>query len=228
MKRSKAKDEYVTDLISTRVPRSGLIRELRKALNWKQEQLFREFKDARGISIKQPYLSQIEIHEEEGKHCHLPHHVYVELIEFLQETLKGTTNTAGTIRNLDVVCVSCDEDIRDAINIMTRRDFSQLPVIDKHGKQVGKITETDILKLFERLTSGEERRNVSELKVADVIKMQEEKDRAPFPRVPEDATIDDVANLLNKHAAILTKRDGKITGIITKANLMEHLLKKTE
>jgi len=54
--------------------------------------------------------------------------------------------TVKELMTLDVVTVSSDDELRDAISQMVAKGINRLPVVDKMGKVVGIITRGDILR----------------------------------------------------------------------------------
>jgi len=54
--------------------------------------------------------------------------------------------TVKELMTLDVVTVSSDNELRDAISQMVAKGINRLPVVDKMGKVVGIITRGDILR----------------------------------------------------------------------------------
>jgi len=49
-----------------------------------------------------------------------------------------------------------------------------------------------------------------------------------FPIIPEEASLNIVRQLLQEYPAILLQKDGRITGIVTKADLFKVLESKAE
>lgn len=66
-----------------------------------------------------------------------------EALEAYQEVENMTVKELMT---LDVVTVSSDDELRDAISQMVAKGINRLPVVDKMGKVVGIITRGDILR----------------------------------------------------------------------------------
>ncbi|MCD6421167.1 MAG: CBS domain-containing protein, partial [Thaumarchaeota archaeon] len=84
--------------------------------------------------------------------------------------------------------------------------ISQLPVLSG-GRVVGSISEATIARRLEEIKSLETR-------VGEIM------DEA-FPTIPEDSSIDLVRRLLQEYPAILLQKNGRITGIVTKADLFK-------
>ena len=99
--------------------------------------------------------------------------------------------------------------VSDAIEIMLEKGFSQGPVIEKN-RIIGTITESSIISK----SSG---RDPTLLTVSDITD-------EVLPSVPPEDTIEQVIFLLKYNLAILVISKGNLLGIITKADIMEHLL----
>jgi CBS domain-containing protein len=141
---------------------------------------------------------------------------------------------AKDIMTSPIVSVEPDAAVDDAVRIMLRRRISGLPVIDKDGRLVGIVTESDFLR---RAETGTQRRRSRWLefligpgrladeythahgrKVSDVMTTQ-------LATVTEETPLDEVVHLMEKRRI---KRvpvvDGQQTvGIVSRANLMHAL-----
>ncbi len=125
------------------------------------------------------------------------------LLSILQK--KEKVVTCGEIMSRKVIPVRLNDTVKKAIGIMRNFDISQLPVIEK-GSVMGSVTESTIIKNMGK--------NPSYIKVRDIMD-------APFPIVSGDDSIDILPDLLGLRQAVLVSRMGKITGIITKFNLLD-------
>jgi len=117
---------------------------------------------------------------------------------------------AGEICHSEVVGIQKDEPVSKAVQLMRRFGYSQLPVFDG-DRPIGSISEKTILR---QILDGKSLRQISALPVRDV--MDEE-----FPQVGEDAPLSLISNLLHVYPAVLVTRRGRVTGIITKADLLK-------
>jgi len=104
--------------------------------------------------------------------------------------------------------------IKKAISLMERKGISQIPVIE-HGHCIGAISERTILSKVKDL----ERKNLSEIKVSEVMDES-------LPVIQASTPVDIVSDLLNYNAALLVSKKGKLTGIVTKADLLKIILRK--
>ena len=141
---------------------------------------------------------------------------------------------AADVMTPDPVCISPDASITDAIQLMLERKFSGLPVVDARGALVGIVTEGDLVR---RTETGTQRKRSGWLeflvgpgrlateylqarsrKVEDVM--------TPDVRtVTENTTLDEIVHLMERHQInrVLVMRDGKLVGIVTRANLLHAL-----
>jgi CBS-domain-containing membrane protein len=138
---------------------------------------------------------------------------------------------AKDVMTRDLVSIAPDATVLHAARVMLQHRISGLPVIDNNGKLVGIISEGDFLR--RRETQTERRRSrwleflmgpgkmaaeytqthgnkVSEVMTEDV------------QTVGEDAALEDIVELMERRRIkrVPVVRDGKVTGIVTRSNLM--------
>jgi len=119
--------------------------------------------------------------------------------------------------------ISADAPMEEALKQMRENSFRHLPVVDKSGKLVGIVSETDLLYasptsaaslsiyemqyLLSRLTVGQ-------VMTKDVI------------TVTEDTPVEDAASIMTDHkiGGLPVLRDGEIIGIITETDLFKLFL----
>jgi len=100
--------------------------------------------------------------------------------------------------------------VRQALNLMSTYNVSQLPVLDS-GDGVGAVSEQMLM------ARGLEEPATLDRPVQDVMD-------APFPVVDADLPVDRLTTLLSRETpAALVRRDGKITGIVTRYDLLHQL-----
>ncbi|MEF8799743.1 MAG: CBS domain-containing protein [Halolamina sp.] len=122
------------------------------------------------------------------------------------DAAEGEVVRAGDLMHEDVVNVSPDHSVSEAVELMDEEAYSQLPVI-QNGVPVGSISQSDVIH------AGE---NVGELSVAEVMSES-------FPTVAVDATVDEIRNLLDHYKAVIVTEGGEAVGIITEADIASHL-----
>ena len=146
---------------------------------------------------------------------------------------------AKDVMTIDVVTVSPDTEVSDIAKLLLERHISALPVVDGDGGVVGIVSEGDLL--HRRETDTEKHRNWwlgflvgSEQRAAEYSKSHGTKASEIMSRevvtVNEDAQLGDIAELLEirriKRVPVL--RDGKLVGIVSRANLLHGLAARRE
>jgi CBS domain-containing protein len=133
-----------------------------------------------------------------------------------------------------VISVGVDETVVNAARLMLQQQISGLPVVDKKGELVGIVTEGDFLRRGELGTQrrrpkwlefllgpgklAQEYVHASSKKIEDVM--------TPDPRtIGEDESLEAVVDMMERHRIkrIPVTRDGRLVGIVSRANLMHAL-----
>jgi len=134
-----------------------------------------------------------------------------------------------------VVTVGPDMDLGTAARLMVERGLAALPVVDDSGTLLGVVGERELLRVLtpaylQRTKSGEFRAPT---------RTQLQRGSVPLDQLPvrdlmarmvlclaEDQVLGDAANLMNtKHADTFpVLRDGKVVGILTRADLIAQLI----
>jgi len=109
-----------------------------------------------------------------------------------------------------VVSVSRTHFLRDAVDFMRRKGYSQLPVFEG-GRCVGSISEKTIL---DRAARGESLDSLLGRRVREIMD-------SPFPLVSDDTPLDLVLGLLQRNYGMLVTRGESIVGILTKSDLLK-------
>ncbi len=134
-----------------------------------------------------------------------------------------------------VISISQETSVFVAIRLMLKHHISGLPVIDEHAKLVGILSEGDFLRRAEIET--ERKRSLwldALLGPADGaaayvhshgLAVREVMTPDPIT-VAEDTTLDEVVRLMETRGVkrLPVLRDGRVVGIVTRANLMRALL----
>jgi CBS domain-containing protein len=141
---------------------------------------------------------------------------------------------ASDVMTSKVISISPEASLKDMIQLMLDHRISGLPVVTKDGKLVGMITEGDCLHRVE--TGTEERRSFwrdlligSETLANEYIrshgrKVSEVMTPDPISIAP-DTDLSEVIHVLEKNRIkrVPVVKDGKIVGILSRANLLQAL-----
>ena len=115
----------------------------------------------------------------------------------------------GKVFNNEIVSIQKDEPLSKVVKLMKDHGYSQIPVFD--GKQsVGSISEKTILR---QILAGKDIAQISLLPTGEIME-------EAFPQISEDAPTTSISSLLQTYSAVLVTKKGKVTGIITKADLL--------
>jgi cystathionine beta-synthase len=109
-----------------------------------------------------------------------------------------------------LVSISPHDSVRDAISRMNDSGISQLPVIDSEGKSVGSVRESRLM------SRALEDRDILEQPIIDVMEPS-------FPVVNESEGIKSCVALLKNSPAVLIEEFGRVTGIVTRHDVLEYL-----
>jgi signal-transduction protein with cAMP-binding, CBS, and nucleotidyltransferase domain len=139
----------------------------------------------------------------------------------------------GDFMSTPVETIHPDSPIMDAAQLMLKRHFSGLPVVDDNGRVVGIVTEHDLLRRTDRPGSQQpywlqqmiERAAIAKESVRfDGAKVKEVMTSDPFV-VMEDTPIDDVCHMMQQRSIkrLPVVRDGRLVGIVSRADLVRAL-----
>ena len=113
---------------------------------------------------------------------------------------------AREIMTSKVYTVSPEASVQEVAQLLTRAHISGVPVVDKDGKILGVITESDII----RKATGEG------LHVADIMNPE-------TVVVDEETWIDQIARLLTEHhiKRVPVMHEGKLVGIVCRSDIVQ-------
>jgi CBS domain-containing protein len=134
----------------------------------------------------------------------------------------------------DVVTVRPDTDVAEAIKLLAEHDVSALPVLDDAGNLVGMLSEAD---LIQRVEIGTEKRRPwwqeamtgASTLAADFAKSHGKKVGEVMATgvisVSEDTPLSEIAALFERKRIkrVPVVKDGKLVGIVSRANLIQAL-----
>jgi len=113
--------------------------------------------------------------------------------------------------------------VEEALRLMHNEDIRRLPVVDKHGKMIGIVSELDLLKVSPSpatsLSVYEIPYLLAKVKMADVMTKD-------VVTVEEDTPLEEAARVMadNKIGGLPVMRDGKVVGMITETDLFKTFL----
>ena len=118
---------------------------------------------------------------------------------------------AKAIMTTDVVTVTKDTDIYDAIHVMVARNVTGLPVVDGTGNLVGVVTERDVLALLYNMKDRPGA--VQDYMTPAVVAFDQ-----------EDSLVEIAASLRDhpfRRVPIL--KDGKLVGVVSRKDIVSYM-----
>ncbi len=174
------------------------IRVIRNKLGWTQTEL-----------AKRSGVSQSAINKIENGNMEPSYSIVVKIFNALDEGKKEKDDgkIAKDLMNPKVISVTPEDKVKKARELMKKHGISQIPVIN--GKTiVGMVTEQDILDKLDEY--GEEIRNFL---IADIM------GKAPLS-VRKNTRMSAIIELLKEEQALLVTDNGRMVGIITRADVI--------
>jgi cystathionine beta-synthase len=102
--------------------------------------------------------------------------------------------------------------VRKALELIKEHDISQLPILEK-GKPVGTVIDNELM------SAVLDNNTLLDAPVSKVM-------RSPFPVIGADSPIDHAIEFLKKkHSAVLIEEEQKISGILTRYDVIEYMAK---
>ncbi|HLI45751.1 MAG TPA: CBS domain-containing protein [Geobacterales bacterium] len=178
------------------------IEKFRKEANLTQKEL------AKLCKVSQSFIAKLERGEIDPAFSKIK-----ALSEALIPRVFDRTKKVSEIMTRNIIYARRDEKIRDIVKKMAEYGISQLPIIEE-GRIIGSITEQSIIEKISKRIEDSER--VMNEKVENFM-------GPPFPIVPSNAPITILFYLFLSYQAVLVSSNGKIEGIVTKADLLAHL-----
>jgi len=177
------------------------IRYLRKKAKMTQKEL------AERAGVSQSLIARIENGTVDPRYSTLR-----KIYNVLKKSL-SLAFSARDVMNKPVYTVYENDTLRKAAEIMWKKGFSQLPVIDKKGKIKGTISEEIIVRTLLKYHG-----KIFKIRVKDVMDK-------PLPTIRPECNIDDIYRILLMEApATLVVENKKIKGIITKSDIIAYCL----
>ncbi|HZS44841.1 MAG TPA: pyridoxal-phosphate dependent enzyme [Blastocatellia bacterium] len=129
------------------------------------------------------------------------------LLEPQKITANLITKTKRPTSPSSLISVAPSERIADALTKMDQLGLAQIPVIEE-GKPIGSLRENRLLAKVLR------NRELMEASVSDVME-------PCFPIIDIDASLNEITRELQKSPAVLVEEYGRITGIITRHDILD-------
>ena len=142
---------------------------------------------------------------------------------------------AGDVMSTGAATIGPDASLADAARLMTQHRISGLPVVDAEGRPVGMITEHDFLRRpngqrprwFDVLLAEDgaqiTARALGDAHVRDVM-------TAPPICVGVETDVEELVAAMQRHNVrrVPVLAHGKIVGIVSRANLLQALVRRTD
>lgn len=175
------------------------IKQMRQKLGLTQAQL------AKLAGVSQSLITKVERGDIEPSYS-IVRRIFTVLEEELADTQKEII--AKNICTKNIAFIKSDDTIEKAIKLMKKLAISQMPVM-KEKIIIGSISEETFIKNYDRIKS-------KDMKVEQIMD-------DPFPTMPEDTHITLIKDVLKTYPAVILTKQGKPTGIISKADLLKRL-----
>lgn len=179
--------------------------DLKKIKTIRQQIGLTQSKLARMSKVSQSMITKIERGRIDPSYT-----IATKIFAVLDDQLKNKHKEiyAKNIMTKNIISVRPENTIEEVIKKMKKNAISQIPIIEKIT-QVGSVSEDTFIKNYEKIKNKK-------------MKIQEIMDE-PFPTLPENTNLDLIKELLKTYSAIITIKNGKYSGIITKADLLKKL-----
>ena len=116
----------------------------------------------------------------------------------------------------EVVCESLESTMRQVIEKMKHHGYTAIPLIDKHGKYVGTLTEGDLLWKLKN-TMNLDFKNTETVKVKDIPR------RVKHKSVSISENIESLINLaINQNFVPVVDDEGIFIGIIKRSDIINY------
>ena len=182
------------------LPQLDEIPKKRKALGLTQSKL------AQLAGVSQSIIAKIESGTVDPSYS-----IAKRLVEALEkESIQVSRPRVSEIMSRPVISVSKTQLVRDAVDTMRKRGYSQLPVFDG-SRCVGSISEKTIL---DRAARGEPLESLLNNRVRDIMD-------SPLPMVNDDTPLEMVLGLLQGNYGVLVTKGESTIGILTKSDILK-------
>ncbi len=162
---------------------------------------------ARHTETSQSFIAKLESGRINPSYRHMK-----KILDFIEslEIRESEELRANEVYRKNVLSVSVGDRIPAVVRLMKKHGISQLPVF-RDNVPAGSITEMSIVDLMSR---GYDSKKLSVMRVSDIM-------GEPFPTISQNTPISVISSILQHNAAVLLTKDGGVTGIITKADIIK-------
>ena len=185
------------------VPDLKEIRRRRERLGISQHKL------AKDLRISQSTVAKIE----SGK-INPTYKIVERIFSHLSSLHSVGMGTVGEVASKPVLAVREGTSVAEAVKTLQKHGFKQLPVLNGNHN-LGSLSERGISRRILETKTPE-----SLLRKSVRTVMEE-----ALPTLPEDVAVEVIIPLLQRTQAVLTSKKGRITGIVTNADLLKLIQK---
>ncbi len=152
--------------------------------------------------VSQPLIARIESGDVD------PRLSTIRSIIMALENMEKSRITAKDLMTFPVVSLAPDETVEQAVKLMEKHGFSQLPVLE-NGVPIGSISESALVQAMGSRDLG----RISNTRIREMMEDS-------FPAVAPGTDMGTISALLETNHAVLVMERGKVIGVITKYNIM--------
>ncbi|MFX0208467.1 MAG: CBS domain-containing protein [Candidatus Hodarchaeota archaeon] len=181
------------------LPDLSELRRLRKIMGFTQDEL------AQRAGISQSMIAKMETGSLN------PSYEVVRRIYQVLYTAEHIKQAKASELMSPVISVKAQDTIRQVFKLMKAEGISQVPVFENNDKNVGSVTEETLLDI---LLEGRTLKDIADDPVESIMD-------DVFPVIGCETPLAAITSLLRYASAVLVAKNGKIPGIITKADLLK-------
>ncbi len=180
-------------------PKIKEIKVLREKIGWSQSKL------AEKVGISQSTIPKYE------SGLQIPsYETAIKMFELLLQEEMLFDPEVSEIMTTKLTIVSRKTPLGEVLDIMKEKSISQVPVV-QNKTVVGTISETITLDLLDKYQDIHSLRDANAEDIMGEI----------MPCVPKSTKLREITPLLRRYSGVLVINEGKLVGIVTKADLLE-------